>query len=160
MEINNGYLSNEMGEKFALSGSGSDEDNTPKENKKVTSLGNNGFLIEDYHEEVILHDGCVFSITWEDQSCLYVDLKDADGDNLESSYVDLVDVDDIDFAENPNQLGYAIDDLMTYLLTDDDRKAIELVLHKIEGINIAMKGLFNRVFMYDVILEPLYIIYS
>lgn len=123
-------------------------------------MGNNGFLFESFNEVIKLYDGNTFEVTWEDASCLYVDLKDADGKDLESSYVSLVDVDDIDFAENPNQLGYAIDDLMTYLLKDDDRKAIELLLHKIEGINIAMKGIFNRVFMYDVILEPLYMIYS
>lgn len=122
-------------------------------------MGNNGFLFKEYNEEVTLYDGCVFSITWEEENALYVNVKDADGEILESSYVALVDVDEIDFAENPNQLGYAIDDLLTYKLTDDDRKAIELLLHKIEGINIAMKGLFNKVFMYDAILEPLYIIY-
>ena len=155
MEINNGILLNEMAEKVALS---EDDDYTPKGNTKMP-VRMNGFLIEDYYEAVKLYDGCTFSITWEEESCLYVDVKDADGEILESSYVALVDVDEIDFAENPNQLGYAIDDLMTYKLTDDDRKALELLLHKIEGINIAMKGLFNKVFMYDAILEPLYIIY-
>lgn len=156
MEMNNGYLLNEMGEKIALS---EGEENISNENKRVPMMRMNGFLIEEWHEEITLYDGCVFSIEWEEENALYVNLKDADGEILESSYVALVDVNDIDFAENPNQLGYAIDDLMTYKLTDDDRKAIELLLHKIEGINIAMKGLFNKVFMYDPILEPLYLVY-
>lgn len=122
-------------------------------------MGNNGFLFETFNEVIKLYDGNTFEVTWEDASCLYVDLKDADGEDLESSYVALVDVENIDFAEAPNELGYAIDDLLTYKLTDDDRKAIELLLHKIEGINIATRGLFNKVFLYDVILQPLYTIY-